>query len=178
MRTIKNEKIRLSNGRWAVLDASELFPGEFETMLLYPGSGEEITSAKASTEAQAICDFDRIRKEYAGPELTGKYAKLSKALKAAREAGKRAAEALGNDGGACNFDAPALYLPRWNQQQVKAAAEAAGVGCFKWQFMGGGVYVFPLRLGYQGNANTAAAEEALDCLIDAGYNGRTYYEID
>lgn len=132
MRTIKNEKIRLSNGRWAVLDASELFPGEFETMLLYPGSGEEITSAKASTEAQAIC----------------------------------------------NFDAPALYLPRWNQQQVKAEADAAGVGCFKWQFMGGGVYVFSLRLGYQGNANTEAAEEALDCLIDAGYNGRTYYEID
>lgn len=178
MRTIKNQKIRLSNGRWAVLDVSELFPGEFETMLLYPGSGDEISSAKAATEAEALADFDLMRRQYEALGPSGRYAVLAEALKAARNAGEQAAEAQGDDWGTCNMDAPAVFLPRWNRQQVEAAAEAAGVGCFKWNSMGGGCYVFPLRFGYQGNANTAAAEAARDSLKAAGYDALIYYQID
>lgn len=74
--------------------------------------------------------------------------------------------------------APAVFLPRWNRQQVEAAAEAAGVGCFKWNSMGGGCYVFPLRFGYQGNANTAAAEAAANSLKSAGYEAFVYYQMD
>lgn len=178
MRTIQSAHIRLKNNRRAVLDTCEVFPGEFETMLLYPGSGDEITSAKAATKAEALADFDRIRRQYEAPGPSGRYAALAEALKAARDTGEQAAEALGDDWGTCNMDAPAVCLPRWNRKQVEAAAEAAGVGCFKWHSMGGGCYVFPLRFGYQGNANTAAAEAARDSLKAAGYDALVYYQID
>lgn len=174
MRTIQSAHIRLRNSRRAVLDTCEVFPGEFETMLLYPGSGDEIASAKAATKAEALADFDRIRRQYEATGPSGRYAALAEALKAARDTGEQAAEALGDDWGTCNMDAPAVCLPRWNRQQV----EAAGVGCFKWHSMGGGCYVFPLRFGYQGNANTAAAEAARDSLKAAGYDALVYYQID
>lgn len=147
MRTIKTEQIWLRNNRRAILDTCELYPGEFETMLLSPDSGDEIASAKAATEAEALSDFDRIRRQYEAPGPSGQYAALAEALKAARDTGEQ-------------------------------AAEAAGVGCFKWHSMGGGCYVFPLRFGYQGNANTAAAEAARDSLKAAGYDALVYYQID
>lgn len=34
MRQIKTSEIRLADGRRAILDTCEIFPGEFETMLL------------------------------------------------------------------------------------------------------------------------------------------------
>lgn len=178
MRTVKRCNVRLSDGRSAILDTCELFPGEFETMLLDPQTDEEITSATAKTETDALRDFSRIRTRYNAPELSGRYAALASALAAARDSGMEAGEALGNDWGTCNFDAPAVSLPRWSQKLVEAAAKKAGVGCFKWRGMGAGCYVFPLRFGYQGNANTAAAEAASNSLKASGFEAFVYYQMD
>lgn len=178
MRTVKRCNVRLSDGRTAILDTCELFPGEFETMLLDSKTEEEITSATAKTEAEALRDFSRIRTRYNVPELSGRYAALASALESAKESGLEAGESLGNDWGTCNFDAPAVVLPRWSQKMVEAAAKKAGIGCFKWREMGAGCYVFPLRFGYQGNANTAAAEAAAESLKAAGYEAFVYYQMD
>lgn len=135
MKTVKRCNVRLSDGRTAILDTCELFPGEFETMLLDSKTDEEITSATAKTEAEAMRDFARIRTRYNVPDLSGKYAAFASALEAAKK---------------------------------------AGIGCFKWREMGVGCYVFPLRFGYQGNANTAAAEAAAESLKAAGYEAFAY----
>ena len=177
MKTIKHERLHLQNGRRVILDTCELTPGKFETMLLLESSGEEIDSAIASTEEQALLDFDRIKAKHMASELSGKYAALAEALKAAKAAGKLSAESLGDDGGTCNMDAPAVVLPRFQRSKVEAAAQAAGVGCFHWREMGP-CYVFPLRLGYQGFANTAAAESAAASLKAAGHETLVYYQMD
>lgn len=67
-------------------------------------------------------------------DLSGKYLKLAKDLKAAYEYGK--AHMGTDDGGTCNFDSPTLYLPRWNKEQVKAAVKAAGLNSFEWKPFG------------------------------------------
>lgn len=106
--------------------------------------------------------------------LTGKYAKLRDDLIKAIEAGNKRANAS-DDGGTCNFDAPALKLPRWQIAKIKQAADEAGCGCFMWF---SGVYVFPLRCGGQANKVTAAAEAAEKALENAGYSASVYYQAD
>lgn len=175
MKTIKHAEIRLSNGQIAILDTAEIHPGTYETMLMYR-NGTEITSATTTSEAQAVADFDHLRKQYESTALTGKYAKLADDLRKAAAAGISAGKCLGNDGGTCNFDSPEILLPRWRESLVMEAAKAAGVGCFRCPYTG--AYVFPLRAGFQGNANTEAAETARDVLIDAGYNASVYYQVD
>lgn len=175
MKSIKHARIAIAGGEVVTLDTCEIFPGQYETMLVLE-DGDELDSAVATTEAEALKDFARLRQKYEAPFLSGRYAVLAEALKAAAEAGRKAGAALGHDGGTCNFDAPALSLPRWNRKLVETAANAAGVGCFRWDLTGS--YVFPLRLGYQGAANTEAAEAAREFLQSAGYNASVYYQID
>jgi len=107
-----------------------------------------------------------------------KYERLTEALRRARAAALLAAEENPEDGGTCNFDAPALALPRWNEKRVKEAAEKAGVGCFKWNFYGAVRYVFPMRAGGQANSRTRAAEAAKDVLEADGWKTLMYYQMD
>ena len=107
-----------------------------------------------------------------------KYEALSEALKRATAAALEAVARDPEDGGTCNFDAPAIALPRWNEAKVKAAAEAAGTGCYSWKLFGEKLFVFPIRAGGQGNSRTRAAEAAERSLKADGYNATMYYQMD
>ena len=87
----RDEAIRLNNGRIYTLDAAKIGTNEYEVMLFNPRTGEEIDSAKTSTEADAILQFDRLRRMYHRPApaadapvvLKGRYKKLAEDLAAA-----------------------------------------------------------------------------------------------
>lgn len=177
MRRIKNTKIRLSDGSTAILSTVEMYPGQFETMLMDLDGDKEYAQLRTTSEAQALADFNHLRKQYHVPALSGKYAKLAEDLKAAAEHGLEAAKGS-DDGGTCNMDAAALSLPGWQRAKVEQAAKAAGVGCFVWSLYGSKSYVFGIRTGYQGNARTTAAEAMASKLGDLGYSSLMYYQMD
>ena len=123
-RVIKQMTIRLQGGASAVLSTAEIALGEYETMLASADFGTEYAVKRSGSEAQAMADFKHLRKCYHVPELSGKYADLSRALKIAAEAGAAAAR-LSDDGGTCNFDSASLYLKGWNGRKVEQAAREA-----------------------------------------------------
>lgn len=171
----RDEHIRLADGHSATLSAVQLSDKKFETMLLLnDGSGEEIISYQSTSEADAAAFFKEIRDEYHVPELTGKYKKLADDLKAAHAYGL--AHMGNDDGGTCNFDAPALFLTGWNKKLVEAAAKAAGVGCFEWEFFK--ACVFTVRGAGQGYTRTKAAEAMCQYLKEQGYEAGMYYQMD
>lgn len=171
----RDEHIRLTDGRSATLSAVQLSDKKFETMLLLnDGSGEEIISYQSTSAEDAVCFFKEIRDEYHVPDLTGKYKKLADDLKAAHAYGL--AHMGDDDGGTCNFDAPALFLTGWNKKLVEAAAKTAGVGCFEWEFLK--AYVFTVRGAGQGYTRTKAAEAMCQYLKEQGYEAGMYYQMD
>lgn len=176
-RKIRRSEITLANGNTAILSTVELQPGLFETMLASPDFDTEYAQLRTTDEAQAISDFNHLRKTYHVAPLSGKYADLAEALKKAFTVGKEAASRT-NDGGTCNFDAPTLNLKGWVEAKVKQAAKAAGVGCFVWNLWGSKRYVFSLPIGAQGNARTMAAEAMSNSLKVAGYDAGMYYQAD
>lgn len=109
--------------------------------------------------------------------LTGKYAKLRDDLKAALIAGK-AAEINSDDGGSCNFDSPALYLPRWNEELVKRAAKEAGSSCFIWHLFKSKLFVFRPNTACQANGRSRNAEMMRKYLETAGYDAMDYCQAD
>ena len=183
----RDEAIRLADGRITTLDAAKLGEGEYEVMLFRPGTSEEIDSATVSTEADAILQFDRLRRMYHHPApvpasaapviLKGRYKKLAEDLKEALAYGL---ERKGDDdGGTSNFDSPSLHLPGWEKKKVEAAAKAAGLGCFVWNLWGHKSYVFSIREGVgQGYTRTKAAEAMQEYLNRLGYEGMTYCQAD
>lgn len=185
----RDEAIQLADGRIMTLDAAKLGEGEYEVMLFRPGTGEEIDSATASTESDAILQFDRLRSMYHRPTpaatahadaqviLKGRYKKLAEDLKEALAYGL---ERKGDDdGGTSNFDSPSLHLPGWEKKKVEAAAKAAGLGCFVWNLWGHKSYVFSIREGVgQGYTRTKAAEAMQEYLNRLGYEGMTYCQAD
>lgn len=143
----RDEAIRLSNGRIYTLDAAKLGEGKYEVMLLGPKTGEEVDSAQTSTEADAIFQFDRLKKMYHHPAPAA--AALVYGLEHKGD----------DDGGTCNFDAPSLHLPGWEKKKVESAAKEAGLGCFVWNLWGHKSYVFSIQMGVgQGYTRTKAAE--------------------
>lgn len=177
IRKIKQMNIRLEDGTAAVLSASEIAAGEFEVMLTDTDFDTEYAVRRSATEAEALADFKRLRKQYHVPELIGKYAQLRDDLKAAAELALKVAKAT-DDGGTCNMDAAKLYLPGWNRKKVEQAAKAAGVGCFLWNLWGSKSYVFPVYGTGQGNARTEAAEAMRESLSGMGYDAGMYCQID
>lgn len=166
----------MKDGVKAILSTVETDPGQYETMLMSPDGDEEYAQLRTTSEAQAVGDFNHLRKQYEVKPLTGKYAKLAEDLKAAAAIGLEAAD-RSDDGGTCNMDAAALDLKGWRRESVENAAKAAGVGCFIWSLYGSKSYVFPLRCG-QGNKNMYAAEAMTQALKDMGYDASTYCQID
>lgn len=175
----RDEAIQLSDGRIMTLDVAKLGEGEYEVMLFSPRTGEEIDSAKTSTEADAILQFDRLKRRYHHTEiiLKGRYKKLAEDLKDALTYGL---ERKGDDdGGTSNFDAPSIHLPGWERKKVEAAAKAAGLGCFVWNLWGSKSYVFSIREGVgQGMTRTKAAEAMSERLKALGYDSMTYCQAD
>lgn len=182
MRTIKREEYTYQ-WRRVILDACELSPGHYEVMLLARSTGDDIASATAYSEAEALAAFDRIREAHRPDQeqpapLTGKYAKLRDDLRAALAVGRAAEEAAPSDGGASNFDSPALRLPRWSRAKVEQAAREAGSSCFIWDLYGSKRYVFRPYTRAQGIARSLNAEAATDELRRLGYEAFSYCQMD
>lgn len=109
--------------------------------------------------------------------LTGKYAQLRDDLKNALSYGQNAVQGM-EDSGACNFDSPALELPRWNRKLVEQAAEEAGTSCFIWHCYSSKLFVFNPCISAQGLPRSLKAEAMTKYLADLGYNSLTYSQMD
>ena len=178
------ERVELSyNKRRVIVSTVQLPGGVWESMAMYKSDGAEIESIHTKDRADAERAHALLVKRYTPKEapekkpLTGKYKKLAEDLKQAHEAALAACAHV-DDGGTCNFDSPALYLPRWNGEQVKEAAKAAGVGAWKWESFGPAKWVICPRSGAQGNKNTAVSEYMAERLRAAGYDCMMYYAMD
>lgn len=168
-----------------IIDAAEIRPGFFEIMAMTP-AGREIRSKTTTEQAEAAKIYEQMfaalvkgpddEKELPSP-LIGKYAKLRADLESAREAGEQAA-ALSDDGGTCNFDAVAIFLPRWQEKKVKEAAQKAGCGCFVWNLWGSKRFVFTVPHVGQANKRTASAEAMRTELARMGYKTMLYCQAD
>lgn len=179
MASIKHEEYTY-NGRRVILDAAEIYPGEFETMILRASDGYEIDSKTTSSKEVALAAFDTFRKAYP-PDvatLTGKYAQLRDDLKKALAAGVAAEAADPEDGGTCNFDSAAIYLPRWNARKVEQAAKEAGTFCSDWQLFGHKHFVFCPITHAQANARSRNAEAVTAALKAMGYEAIDYCQMD
>jgi hypothetical protein len=103
------------------------------------------------------------------------YAKLTKDLIAAQNAGREAAK--GEDGGSANLDCAFLRVPRSRENKMEEAFEAAGVAGYKtkWFKMSGYMITPP---GHQGNTRARAAEAMVKSLRESGYDALTYCQMD
>lgn len=178
-RTVKRESYAYQ-GRPVTLDAAELEPGHYEIMLL-TDDGKSLSETTARTEDAALCEFRWIRSSHRPdaetPKLTGKYLLLRDHLLAAHQAAEEASQRV-EDTGTCNFDSPALDLPRWRVSLVEEAARQAGVGCFTWSCFGHKLFVFPMHTPGQARKREVAQESAMAVLRALGYDTYGYYQMD
>lgn len=149
----------------------------YETMALLP-RGKEVETIRSVTldEAKRAHRLMLERYKASAEELTGKYAKLRADLEAA--IAETADLEQTEDGGTCNFDSPALFLPRWNGEKVKQAAKEAGCGAFKWSFCGSGRWVFSIPTSGQANRRSRRADAVCKALKEKGYNATMYLQMD
>lgn len=174
-----------ANGRRLLVSTIEMWPGKFETLVMYACNYMDIDERRTLDEAEALKNHEELVKKYKQQEkkkpiekpLTGKYLQLAEDLKRIHAEAVKACENI-HDGGTCNHDAPALYLPRWNAAQIKQAAKVAGVGCFKWGSFGGGNWVFCPRINGQAYRREKCAEYMTEALRRAGYEAITYCAMD
>lgn len=102
--------------------------------------------------------------------------RLTHALIKAKSAG-RFESMITSDGGASNFDAPVIYLPKGTRHEViKDACKAAELDCFRWDYTGGWV-IMGCGSG-QGFDNTVGAETAEKVLKEYGFKTGMYYQVD
>lgn len=138
---------------------------------------ESVISRLEQEQEQKQAPTPKQQEQNAEP-LTGKYAKLRDDLKAAAEAGKAAA-ALVEDSGTCNFDSAALALPRWQEKKVMQAAQEAGVSCWVWNFYGNKRFVFNAgRKVGQALKNEICSETMTKELARMGYAATNYCQMD
>lgn len=175
---------RIYKGKKIFIDMAELSRGRYEVMALR-SSGYDLAVVETSDHAAAVAAYEQMLQDF--PEdgepkpLTGKYAKLRDDIRAALASGQAAEDAEPEDGGTCNFDAPALKLPseKWNGKMVEQAIREAGSGCFSWRpFRGKKYRVLRINSYAQGNARTRNAEAVAAALTAAGYDCLMYYQID
>ncbi|MCM1296361.1 MAG: hypothetical protein NC311_12550 [Muribaculaceae bacterium] len=179
---IKHEEYTYQ-GRPVILDAARI-GSQIEIMLMSSDGGREYACEYATDDGAALRTFDRIRATYppdaeqpAPAPLSGKYAKLRDDLKAVHKIGLEAANGS-DDGGTCNFDAPALFLPRWNNTKLEQACKEAGAGCYKWRLFGTIMTVISFPIPGQANKRTTAAEAMTKALQEMGYAAYTYFQAD
>ena len=171
--------VRIPN---AIIDTA-IICGRYETMALKHGKEYACVTVDSLEEAEKVFEdmIERftVRNKPSKPiekPLTGKYAKLRDDLIKAIEAGKAAD--FGEDGGTCNFDAPSISLPRWQEKKVRQAAKEAGISCFKWDLYGGARYVFTTPTNAQGNRNCRVSEAMCKALSDMQYDVLEYSSMD
>ena len=174
-----------SKGRRLIVSTVEIWPGKFETLVMYACNYADIDGRRANNEADARRNHaELIRKYKDAPKdkpmekpLTGKYLKLAEDLKRVHTEAVEACKNL-DDNGTCNCDAPALLLPHWNARMIEQAAKYAGVGCFAWKLYGSKHYVFCPRIAGQAYRREKCAEYMTDALKNAGYDAITYCQMD
>ena len=172
-------------GRPAIVDVAELF-GEFEVMTFRP-DGDEIDCKTFADETEAVKAAKAMTRKYADKKpqppkpLTGRYAKLRDDIMTALEAG-RAAEAQefqrNGDGGTCNFDSPALTLPRWSAEKIQQAAKEAGTSAYKWTLYGSTRWVIVPDSRCQAEPRSTNAKLMRDVFSALGYDAVMYYQAD
>lgn len=110
--------------------------------------------------------------------MSNKYVELTKAL----EKAKQAAQVFINteDGGTCNFDAPAIDYRAMGMRKDKAeeAINAARLHCYEWNSWGGKKLVISGIASGQGNRRTRMAEAACRSLQADGIAATMYYQVD
>ena len=167
-----------STGKRILIDAAEV-GGKYEIMVMYTADGTEIESAYTK-DVQEACKIhnDFVAKYKVEEKLTGKYQKLFEDVLAAMSEAERVATENPEDGGTCNFDSPAVYLPKFNKKIVEKVFERAGTHSFEWKLFDKKMFVFGTRTGGQGNRRTRAAEAAYEVMKDRGYDATMYYQMD
>lgn len=162
-----------------IVDACQISADLYEVITMRP-HGEEIELVRVATEEEARAVYAQMADRYAHvaeTAMTPAMLRLVAALKSAADAGRAAL--TGEDGGACNFDSPALSLPHMTEKQVSACAKAAGTTVFVWRLYSQRLWVFNVPVaGPQGNDRTRQAEAMTASLATAGYNAITYSQLD
>ena len=162
-----------------IVDACQLSADLYEVIAMRP-RGEEIELVRVATEEEARAVYAQMVDRYAHvaeSAMTPAMLRLVAALKTAADAGRAAL--TGEDGGASNFDAPALFLPHMTEKQVNACAKAAGTTVFVWRLYKQRLWVFGVPVsGPQGNDRTRQAEAMTANLAAAGYDAITYSQLD
>lgn len=161
----------------------------YETMAMYQ-DGHDLRTLTADSEEDARRNHAELLDMYCARErereaeerhkkdhpLPGKYAKLRDDLKAAFA--ETAYLEQTEDGGTCNFDAPALKLPRWNGKLIERAAEEAGGGAWKWELWGSSRWVIGFPSSGQGNRRSRRADALVEVLRRMGYACTEYCAMD
>ena len=166
---------RKHEGKPIVIDIAEIC-GHYEIAVLAEnGFDLEMSTCYTIDEAERI--YNGYLKKY--PEspapLTGRYAKLADDLKTAIEAGQASEAKNPEDGGACNFDATLIYLPRWTVLKVIRAAKEAGMTAQKYK--PGSFVINPITNG-QANARSRNSKAMTAKLSELGYQTTDYYCMD
>jgi hypothetical protein len=83
------------------------------------------------------------------------------------------------DGGACNFDAPAIRLPGIREKFLAECAAEAGISVDPFEWFGGKRW-FWVRVPLRGQADRRSrmAEAACHRLKELGVNATMYYQMD
>lgn len=105
-----------------------------------------------------------------------KYEKLTEDLIAAKNHAEQFADT--EDGGTCNFDSAALFLPRWNTAKTEEAFKKAGLRTSKWTLWGTTYYLVLGCYSGQANRRTQMAEAVCKYLKNLGYDASMYYQMD
>ena len=165
-----------------LVSAAQLAQSVYEVAALRP-NGDELELVRVSSALEARAVFAQMQQRFGPvaerasetPAMRRLIAALLRATDAARLA---AAENGGEDGGTCNFDAPALELPRWREADIQYCARAAGTTAFAWRIFGKRLWVFGVPLGGQGNRRSRQAEAIVESLAADGFNACEYCQMD
>lgn len=108
--------------------------------------------------------------------LSGKYAKLCEAFKAAYAAAEE--HKNDDDGGTSNFDKTWIHLRACEELRVAAAAKQAGLQVYKGRFQRVMVYFVEPPFGGQGFRRTNQTEAMCRVMKELGYDAGMYYRMD
>jgi len=88
-------------------------------------------------------------------------------------------EGLENDGGTCNFDTPAVFLPGARERFVEECAAAAGISASAFRWLGGRRWFFVfVPLKGQANRRSRMAEAGCRRLKELGLDAVMYCQAD
>lgn len=106
-----------------------------------------------------------------------KYARFRDDLAAAVQIGRNA-ESDVKDDGACNFDAPSVYLPFWKSNEIRAAAALAGTRADSYEHRDVRAWLIEPVTNGQAHKRTVNAQAMCNELRKRGYCAEVRYVLD